>query len=78
MLMRGVKGGDESRFACAKNKNGGTLSEGRACRVRGATLDNPLFFGGRDRHAPPTLGENACQVRFAEGRAGRVRHTTLD
>jgi hypothetical protein len=55
------------------------LSEGRACRVRCATLDDPFRFIGHDKHAPPNLLSEgrACRVR-SEGPACRVRCARLD
>jgi hypothetical protein len=44
--------------------------EGPACQVRGATLDDPLRFGGHDKRAPPTF--------LSEGPACQVRGATLD
>jgi len=46
------------------------ISEGRACRVRSATLDHPSWFGGHDKHAPPTFP--------SEGPAFQVRCPMLD
>jgi len=46
------------------------ISEGRACRVRSATLDHPSWFGGHDKHAPPTFP--------SEKPAFQVRCPTLD
>jgi hypothetical protein len=58
----------------------GPFPEGPACRVRRITFDNPFWFCGRDRHAPPIFpsGGRACRVRFSEGPACRVRCATLD
>jgi hypothetical protein len=40
-------------------------SEGRACRVRRITFDNPFHFRGHDKRAPPFLLSDglACRVR---------------
>jgi len=53
-------GDGESRFAHAKNKNGWTWAEGRACRVRRTTLDHPFHFNGHDKRAPPIQARHAC------------------
>mgnify|MGYP000685405229 CR=1 FL=1 len=39
------------------------LSEGPARRVRGTPFDNPSYFGGHDKRAPPISEGPACQVR---------------
>jgi hypothetical protein len=44
-----------ARQACPSDFAFGDASEGRACRVRGATLDNSSHFGGHDKYAPPIL-----------------------
>ena len=33
----------------------GGPSEGRACRVRKITFDNPFHYLGHDKHAPPNV-----------------------
>jgi hypothetical protein len=40
------------------------LSEGRACRVRCATLDYPLQFSGHDKRAPPRVYLRAPPISF--------------
>jgi len=56
------------------------FSEGRACRVRRATFDNPSRFNGHDKHAPPNYRSEgrACRVRVLEGPACRVRGAMFD
>ena len=39
------------------------FSEGRACCVRGATLDNPSCLSGHDERAPPTRPRLTCPSR---------------
>jgi hypothetical protein len=56
----------------------GRLSEGRACRVRCATLDYPFHDRGHDERAPPITGGTCFPGRLSEGRDSPVRCAILD
>jgi hypothetical protein len=47
-------------------------SEGRACQVRGATLDHPLRFSGHDKHAPPQSDKTGAR-RSSSPLADRIK-----